>query len=90
MTERQLVQAVLAGNAAAERALYEQHVDRIYRLAYRMSGDDALAEVERRLILGTLQFCGGNRARAAKMLGIGIRTLYRKLRAYAPGRISGS
>jgi two-component system response regulator HydG len=49
-----------------------------------------LAEVERRLILGTLQFCGGNRARTAKMLGIGIRTLYRKLRAYAPGRISGS
>ena len=42
-----------------------------------------LAEIERRLILGTLRFCGGNRARAAEMLGIGIRTLYRKLRVYA-------
>ncbi|MBD3237627.1 MAG: sigma-54-dependent Fis family transcriptional regulator, partial [Candidatus Eisenbacteria bacterium] len=43
----------------------------------------SLAEIERRTILATLRFCGGNRARTAELLGIGIRTLYRKLRAYA-------
>jgi len=41
--ERQLIARVLAGDAAAERALYEAHVDRIYRLAYRLAGDDDLA-----------------------------------------------
>lgn len=33
-----------AGDAAAERELYEAHVDRVYRLAYRLTGDDALAQ----------------------------------------------
>jgi len=41
--ERQLIARVLAGDAAAERALYDAHVDRIYRLAYRLAGDDDLA-----------------------------------------------
>ncbi|MBC7790077.1 MAG: sigma-70 family RNA polymerase sigma factor [Anaerolineae bacterium] len=43
MDERQLIARVLAGEAAAERALYDAHVDRIYRLAYRLAGDDDLA-----------------------------------------------
>ncbi|MGI9077270.1 MAG: RNA polymerase sigma factor [Gemmatimonadaceae bacterium] len=34
---------ILGGDAAAERALYEAHVDRIYRLTYRLAGDDDLA-----------------------------------------------
>ncbi|HXV85133.1 MAG TPA: sigma-70 family RNA polymerase sigma factor [Gemmatimonadales bacterium] len=42
--ERQLVQRVRAGDAAAERALYDAHVDRVYRLAYRMAGDGDLAQ----------------------------------------------
>jgi RNA polymerase sigma-70 factor (ECF subfamily) len=33
-----------APDQAAERALYEQHVDRIYRLALRMTGNGQLAE----------------------------------------------
>jgi RNA polymerase sigma-70 factor, ECF subfamily len=41
--EQQLIRRVLAGDAAAERELYEAHVDRVYRLAYRMAGDDELA-----------------------------------------------
>jgi len=39
----ELVQRVCAGDPAAERALYETHVDRVYGLAYRMTGDEALA-----------------------------------------------
>lgn len=44
MGERDLIAAALAGNPAAERQLYEAHVDRVYRLAYRMTGDDTLAQ----------------------------------------------
>ena len=38
-----------------------------------------LEEVEKRFIDETLRFNGGNREEAAKMLGIGERTLYRKI-----------
>lgn len=42
--DRDLVARCLAGDAAAQRALYDAHVDRVYRLAYRMAGDSDLAE----------------------------------------------
>jgi two-component system, NtrC family, response regulator HydG len=41
-----------------------------------------LEEVEKILIAETLQFTGGNREQAAQMLGIGERTLYRKIKEY--------
>jgi len=41
-----------------------------------------LREVEKILIRDTLEQTGGNRAEAAKVLGIGERTLYRKLAKY--------
>jgi len=40
----QLSARVAAGDAAAERELYETYVDRIYRLAFRLAGDDELAQ----------------------------------------------
>ena len=40
VTEAELIQRVLAGDAAAERGLYDLHVDRVYRLAYRLAGAD--------------------------------------------------
>jgi transcriptional regulator with PAS, ATPase and Fis domain len=51
-----------------------------------------LEEVERRHILRILQQSGGNRARAAKVLGVDPKTLYNKLKAYetAGGTLSGS
>jgi RNA polymerase sigma-70 factor (ECF subfamily) len=36
---RSLVRRVLGGDQAAERELYDTHVDRVYRLAYRMTGE---------------------------------------------------
>jgi len=42
--ETQLIARVRAGDSAAERALYDAHVDRVYRLAFRLSGDDTLAQ----------------------------------------------
>lgn len=41
-----------------------------------------LSEVERMFIAETLQATGGNREEAAGMLGIGERTLYRKIKEY--------
>ena len=43
MDERDLIARARAGEPAAERALYDAHVDRVYRLAYRLAGDDDLA-----------------------------------------------
>lgn len=41
-----------------------------------------VAEVERGLILATLNHCGGNRTSAAKILGISLRSLHNKLTSY--------
>ncbi len=43
MTDAQLIAEVLRGDPRAERQLYDAHVDRIYRLAWRMAGDETLA-----------------------------------------------
>ena len=43
MNETELITRARAGDGAAERALYDAHVDRVYRLAYRLAGDDDLA-----------------------------------------------
>ncbi len=76
---------VVAGSA--ERLL-PQHLglpsDRVASGAAPADGAAGLtlAEVEKRHILRTLDAAGGNRTRAAQMLGIGRNTLQRKLRAY--------
>ncbi len=44
VTDDDLLARLRAGDAAAERAFYEQHVDRIYRLILRMSGRPELAQ----------------------------------------------
>ena len=41
-----------------------------------------LDEIERVFIGETLKLTGGNREQAAEMLGIGERTLYRKIKEY--------
>jgi len=42
--ERTLIARVLEGDATAAKTLYDRHVDRVYRIAYRLAGDDALAQ----------------------------------------------
>jgi DNA-binding NtrC family response regulator len=41
-----------------------------------------MADIERQAILETLSRTGGHRAKAADLLGIGLRTLQRKLKEY--------
>ncbi len=40
-------------------------------------------EVERELVLQTLARCDGNRTRAARVLGLSVRTLRNKIRQYS-------
>ena len=47
-----------------------------------------VADVERDLILNTLEHCLGNRTHAANILGISIRTLRNKLKLYSDQGIS--
>ncbi|MBR0846151.1 helix-turn-helix domain-containing protein [Bradyrhizobium diazoefficiens] len=44
-------------------------------------------EVERELVLQTLARCDGNRTRAARVLGLSVRTLRNKIRLYAASGI---
>jgi DNA-binding NtrC family response regulator len=41
-----------------------------------------VAEVERQLILATVEHCGGTREKAAEILGISLKTLYNRFREY--------
>jgi DNA-binding NtrC family response regulator len=41
-----------------------------------------IAEVEQHLIMATLRHCEGNKAKAAEMLGVSLKTLYNRLGAY--------
>lgn len=45
-----------------------------------------LADMEKRLIMATLEQHGGNKRRAAQVLGVSVRTIYNRLRDY---RLSG-
>jgi two-component system response regulator HydG len=45
-------------------------------------GGVSLNDIERKAIIDTLAKVGNNREKAAKLLGIGERTLYRKLKEY--------
>jgi DNA-binding NtrC family response regulator len=42
-----------------------------------------VGEIERELVLQTLIRCDGNRTRAARVLGLSVRTLRNKIRLYA-------
>ncbi len=66
----------------------------VEKAAAPASGDQAalvgrtVADVERELILNTLDHCLGNRTHAANILGISIRTLRNKLKEYGDGGLS--
>src|SRR5690606_41019583 len=50
--------------------------------ALRIPVGTNLADVERWMIFATLRKCGGNKTRAAALLGVSLKTLYNRLNAY--------
>jgi RNA polymerase sigma-70 factor, ECF subfamily len=44
LNERELLTRAQSRDPVAERAIYDTHVDRVYRLAFRMAGDAELAK----------------------------------------------
>ena len=46
-----------------------------------------VGEVERELVLQTLRRCDGNRTRAARVLGLSVRTMRNKIRQYSAAGI---
>ena len=66
MERTSLVHRVLDGDPAAERELYDAHVDRVYRLAYRMVGDpDQAAEYTQDTFVRVFDRLGDFRGEAA-------------------------
>ena len=64
--------------------VFGEYNDRLAPVACIATGDmeGSMAEIERAAIEATLELVGGNRQKAAKVLGIGERTLYRKIKEY--------
>jgi RNA polymerase sigma-70 factor, ECF subfamily len=64
--QRELIERARRGNASAIRALYDTHVDRIYRLTYRLTGVEHLArEVTQDTFVRAFASIGGFRGDSA-------------------------
>jgi len=75
--------------ADGERLTVEDLPPEIYRRPDQIASQQldklagiSLEDAEKQLIANTLKMVGGNRERAAEILGIGERTLYRKIKEY--------
>ena len=77
-----------AGNPALSQNASVQSAVTSATVATRNLVGRTVADVERDLILDTLDHCLGNRTHAANILGISIRTLRNKLREYADSGVS--
>jgi len=55
-------------------------------LAFAVRAGTPIRDVERRLIYRTIRLTGGNKTRAAELLGISLRSLYYRLQRYEPKR----
>jgi len=87
---RNLIESLVVLADAGTAVITPDHLPENYRAAQtpaeplRDAGGPAqrMEEIEKEAILRTLRQTGGNRTRAAEILGIGLRTLQRKLRDY--------
>jgi len=57
-------------------------------LIFAVRPGTSIGDVERKLIYRTMKFTGGNKTRAAKLLGISVRALYYRLQRYRNDRQS--
>jgi DNA-binding NtrC family response regulator len=66
-------------SVAPEKAARSFAPDEVVSLLIGSTVDD----IERELVVQTLSRCEGNRTRAARMLGLSVRTLRNKIRLYS-------
>jgi DNA-binding NtrC family response regulator len=66
---------------SAASSLRRESPETIGDLVQPLVGRD-IADVERALVLKTLELCRGNRTRAARILGVSARTIHNKLRLW--------
>ena len=79
---------VLAPSARIDVDDLPEEIGEAPRRAVSGGGTRPLAEVEREHILAVLSASGGNKTKAAATLGIGVATLFRKLKEYGAGDAS--
>ncbi len=81
--ENCIQQALALGSAAAVQVNdLPPHVISQVGDAKQEASGNSLQELERRAILEALEQTGGDRVRAARLLGIGKTTIYRKVKEY--------
>jgi DNA-binding NtrC family response regulator len=81
-TEPVVVASDLRSTYAAHDAPHGDAAEARELKTLRIAVGTNLADVERWMIFATLQKCGGNKTRAAALLGVSLKTLYNRLNAY--------
>ncbi|HLX02228.1 MAG TPA: sigma-54 dependent transcriptional regulator [Trinickia sp.] len=87
---REMKNAVYRAFILAEKTVEIEHPRLTSRAKKAITQGDAmsvwvgtpLADAQMQIILGTLKFCGGDKRRAAKALGVSLKTLYNRLGSY--------
>ncbi|SIT40679.1 Sigma54 specific transcriptional regulator, Fis family [Paraburkholderia ribeironis] len=87
---RELKNAVYRAFILAEKTVELPHPHLASKVKKAVTQGDAmtvwigtpLADAQKQIILGTLKYCGGDKRRAAKALGVSLKTLYNRLSAY--------
>ncbi|KMQ80179.1 Response regulator containing CheY-like receiver, AAA-type ATPase, and DNA-binding domain [Candidatus Burkholderia pumila] len=87
---RELKNTVYRAFILAEKTVEIMHPHLASRVKKPVTQGDAmnvwvgtpLADAQKQIILGTLKHCGGDKRRAAKALGVSLKTLYNRLGAY--------
>jgi two-component system, NtrC family, response regulator HydG len=77
-----LAESAPVGSVVGEADLPEEIRSRAASSAGAPPRGEPLREAEKRLIVDAMRAAAGNRERAARILGIGVRTLYRKIKIY--------
>ena len=95
---RNLIESLVVLADASAHDLTLENLPEMYRIppapaaavpAAPAGSASRMEDIEKEAILRTLRQTGGNRTRAAEILGIGLRTLQRKLREYEQGQATG-
>ena len=74
---------VLATHRRIERTDLPTHIQTVHpRSKLEVPLGSTLSQIEKGAILETLDMVGGNKHMAARVLGIGVKTLYRRLEEY--------